>query len=138
MQRKIASFLRSQTIFTLATHSANEPYCASCFYAFDEEDIALIFASDPDTRHMREAINRPRCAGNVYLCTDNVAKIQGVQLLGKVRAADERQCRLYFEAFPIARTMRPKIWAFVIEWAKMTDNTLGFGHKISWTRSADR
>ncbi len=134
MQRKIASFLRSQTIFTLATLSADEPYCATCFYVYDDEAIALVFASDPDTRHMREAISHPRCAGSVYLCTSDVAKIQGVQLLGEVREADERQRQLYFDAFPMARAMRPKIWAFVIDWAKMTDNTLGFGHKISWTR----
>lgn len=138
MRKDIASFLRSQHIFTLATLSSDEPYCASCFFTFDEEAIALIFASDPETRHMREALAHPRCAGNVFLCTSDVAKIQGVQLLGEVYAADARQRQLYFATFPMARTMRPEIWAFVIDWAKMTDNRLGFGHKISWTRSDGR
>lgn len=133
MQAKIVDFLRSNHILSLATCDG-EPYAASCFYAFDEERLALLFASEEETRHMRQIATSPRVAGTIHLCERTVHKIQGVQFVGVVREADAQQRSRYLEAFPLARAMDPPIWAIWLEWVKMTDNTLGFKTKITWSR----
>jgi len=134
MQKQIEDFLQSNHILTLATSSDNFPYVATCFYVFDKEAIALIFASDKDTCHMRQALANPHVAVAIYLCTDKVGLIRGVQCKGRVLEATKSQKIIYYKAFPIAKAMHPSIWAIELDWVKMTDNRLGFGKKLTWIR----
>ena len=134
MDSKIIAFLKEQHLLSLAVCDEEGPYGASCFYAFDPEHIALIFASDPQTRHMQIIERDPRAAGTIHLCERTVAKIVGVQFRGRVHPATPEDKRLYLERFPYARAMRPTLWRIDLEWIKMTDNRLGFGTKIIWSR----
>ena len=134
MQKRIKDFLLSNHILTLATSADNLPYVATCFYVFDEESIALVFASDAETRHLRQALANPNVAAAIHICTDKVGLIRGVQCKGRLLEATDQQKRCYFEAFPIAKAMAPSIWAMELDWVKMTDNRLGFGKKLTWTR----
>ena len=134
MPEKIASFLASNHLLSLATWSVDEPYAASCFYAFDKKNYALIFASSQNTKHMQLITQNPNVAGTIALCEEVVHTIQGVQFKGVVKEASKEQEMLYLRRFPIAVAMQPMLWALELTWVKMTDNTLGFKTKISWSR----
>ncbi len=133
MQKNITQFLRNNHILSLATCD-EEVYAASCFYCFDEESIALLFASDPHTHHMRQIARNPKVAGTIHVCERSVHKIQGVQFRGVVKEATKKQRERYLHAFPFAAVLQPVVWAIALEWVKMTDNTLGFKTKTIWTR----
>lgn len=126
-------FLQSNHILALATCD-DEVYAASCFYVFDKDALALIFASDPQTHHMQQIAKNQKVAGAIHLCENKVHKIQGVQFKGVVCKASKEQESLYLDTFPLSRVMQPTLWAIELTWVKMTDNTLGFKTKITWSR----
>ncbi|MBE6195715.1 MAG: hypothetical protein E7137_01300 [Rikenellaceae bacterium] len=128
-------FVRKHHVLTLATQSPEGIWCANCFYAFDPKCGELLFTSSPDTRHGREMAENPQVAASIVLETRIVGCVQGLQLTGTVRAADERGRRLYLKRFPYAAVADLHLWALGIEEAKLTDNTLGFGKKLLWKRS---
>ncbi len=133
MDANIITFLRSQKVLTLAV-CGEEAYAATCFYAFEEKGLRLVFASDPETKHMRLALLHPEVAGTIYDPDVAVKKICGVQFQGVLQKADTAAKRCYFARFPFALAMKPRLWVIELMWVKMTDNTLGFGTKITWTR----
>lgn len=134
MIQKIASFIDEHHLLTLAT-SAERLWCCSMFYAYDPETIAFIVASDPDTEHMRNVSTSSKVAGTVALETKTVGKIRGIQFAGVMeRIQSDGEKELYFSRFPYARMMNPTLWRIRLDEVKMTDNTLGFGKKITWKR----
>ena len=134
MDRRIITFLRSNHVFSLAVANEKDVYSAPCFYVLDDEEVALIFASDPKTHHMRLALHNPFVAGSIHRCEKQISRIQGIQFLGELQAATTKQHSIYYKRFPIAKTMDPAIWIIKLKWIKMTDNTLGFKKKIIWQR----
>ena len=134
MDRRIITFLRGNHVFSLAVTDGKEVYSASCFYVWDDEEIALIFASDPKTHHMRLALCNPFVAGTIHRCEERISKIQGIQFQGELLKATIQQSTIYYQRFPIAKAMVPSIWAIKLKWIKMTNNTLGFKKKIIWQR----
>jgi len=98
----------------------------------------LIFTSDLETRHIKEAMQNSSVAGSVVLETSVIGKIQGIQFSGKLlltegEAAD-RVNSIYLKRFPFAVLMNITIWELRMDYAKMTDNRLGFGKKLVWER----
>ncbi|MGD0342665.1 MAG: pyridoxamine 5'-phosphate oxidase family protein [Bacteroidales bacterium] len=84
VEEKIIKFFRKHHVLTIATSVANEPWCANCFYVYLEEENALVFTTDSDTRHGQEFINNPLIAGSVVLETMIIGKIRGIQFQGLV------------------------------------------------------
>ncbi len=138
MQKRIKEFFLKHHIFTLATAFNNIPYVATCFYCFDEDNLALIFASSKESEHMRHALSNPEVACAIHLSTHKIGTIQGVQCRGRVYEASKVQKERYFAKYPLAKAMSSSIWALQLEWVKMTDNRLGFGKKLIWSRLADQ
>ncbi|MRJ02536.1 MAG: hypothetical protein C6I05_03710 [Epsilonproteobacteria bacterium] len=138
MDSTIIAFLEENHIFSLAVRGRGTVYAATCFYLFDRREEALIFASDPSTYHMELSAEEPEVAGTIHNCSRTLHSIRGVQFRGVVERGDERERNLYLEAFPVALLLNPTIWSLRLHWIKMTDNTLGFGRKIIWTRQSDR
>ena len=66
---KIATFLKKHHVLTLATVSGGQPWVANCFYAFLEEEMAFVFTSGYETRHIQEVLLNHKVAGNVVLET---------------------------------------------------------------------
>jgi uncharacterized protein YhbP (UPF0306 family) len=136
---KILSFLKKHHVLTLATVSGDQPWVANCFYAFLEAEMAFVFTSGDETRHIREVIQNPKVAGNVVLETSIIGKIQGIQFSGTlVRAEGEALSRVsstYLRRFPFAALMDTTLWILSIKYLKMTDNRLGFGKKLIWEKS---
>ena len=121
-------------MLTLATAEQGEPYCAACFYAYDAERNLLIFTSDEHTRHAQQMKSNPRVACAITLETRIVGKIQGVQICGTARLGDERARMTYIKRFPYAAAAPLHIWVVEPDFIKLTDNTLGFGKKLIWTK----
>ena len=138
IDKRIIDFIKEHHLLTLATTKDNIPYCANCFYVFNEKNNSLIFSSDNKTKHAQDFIANPNVAGSIALETKEVSKIQGVQLLGTILKLKGEELKIakkqYLKAFPYARLMKPKLWAMRLTFIKMTHNKLGFGKKLVWEK----
>jgi len=137
---KITTFLKKHHVLTLATVSGDQPWVANCFYAFVEGQMAFVFTSGHETRHIQEVTQNNKVAGNVVLETSIVGKIQGIQFSGTLTKAEgealDKASSAYLKRFPFAALMDTTLWILTIDYLKMTDNRLGFGKKLQWERSA--
>ncbi len=138
MDKKISTFLKTNKLFSFCTTTENEPYCASCFYAFADEGDYLVFKSSKETKHITDALLNPNCAGTITPDIDKVATIKGIQFTGTFLQPQDDLLdnlkKVYYKKFPFALTMPGDVWAVQLNKIKMTDNTLGFGKKLHWER----
>jgi|TARA_B110001454_G_scaffold77471_1_gene75008 hypothetical protein len=138
IDKRIIDFIKAHHLLTLATSKDNTPYCANCFYVYDEKKNWLIFSSDTKTRHAQDFIANPNVAGTIALETKEISKIQGVQLLGTILELREEELKIaktkYLKAFPYAEKMKAQLWAMQLTFIKMTYNKLGFGKKLVWQK----
>lgn len=139
MNKKIITFLQENTTFTLATSFNNIPYCAPCFYVFDEAENLLIFKSKIETTHVRQALNNISVAGTILPDKLQMTKICGIQFSGIfISCANEiieNLKKIYYRKYPFALAVAGEIWVIELMKIKFTDNTLGFGKKLYWERS---
>ena len=135
--------LRERWVLALATTTPDGlPYATPLFYAlaalppFDAP--ILVFASRADTCHGRAiGDGRAAVAGAVYLETEELGVLRGVQLRGDVAVCSSLRAehhadlrRAYLDRHPAAGPRlgpRDELYALAITWAKLTDNRLGFG-----------
>jgi len=138
MDKRIQKFIGKNKVLTMCTSEDNVPYCASCFYAYDEEAQLLIFSSENYTRHIEQAIKNTSVSGTINTKNKTIAKIQGIQFTGEFISPSEEQQKafysVYYKRFPFAKAIPAPIWAIQLTWIKMTDNSLGFGKKLVWER----
>ncbi len=138
MDEGIVSFLKKNKNLTFATSVDDKPYCAHCFYAFDKERKLLVFMSDKETNHIKEAKKNKYVAGTVAPDKLVVAKIQGIQFRGNFIQPGSENIehfkKTYYTKYPFARAMPGDFWGVELTFIKMTDNTLGFGKKIEWKK----
>jgi Uncharacterized protein conserved in bacteria len=137
IDKRIIKFFRKHHVLTIATSAGNEPWCASCFYVYLEDENALVFTSDLKTRHGQEFLKNPEVAGNILLETSVIGKIRGIQFRGTISepegAVAAKAKSAYLKRFPIAMLMDTHLWVVSLTYIKFTDNRLGFGKKIIWT-----
>jgi uncharacterized protein YhbP (UPF0306 family) len=135
---RITKFISQHHVLTLATSGKNMPWCANCFYAFDNKNIRFIVTSDDNTRHIKEAVQNPLVSGSIVLETKIPGKIRGVQFSGKLIKPNETETKkiksLYIKKFPYSAAMQINLWIIDAEYIKMTDNRLGFGKKLTWEK----
>ena len=140
IDERIKRFFRKHHVLTIATAVNNEPWCANCFYVYLEEENALVFTTDIDTRHGQEFIKNPLVAGSVVLETMLIGKIRGIQFQGIVSEPEDKMLQkiknAYLKRFPVALLMDTRLWIVELTYIKMTDNRLGFGKKLIWTHDA--
>jgi uncharacterized protein YhbP (UPF0306 family) len=138
VDEKIIRFFRKHHVLTVATSVNNEPWCANCFYVYLQDENALVFTTDHDTRHGREFLVNKLVAGSVVLETPVIGKIRGIQFQGIVSEPEielsEKARTAYLKRFPIAILMETRLWVVELTHIKMTDNRLGFGKKIIWSK----
>ena len=136
IDRRITRFFRKHHVLTIATTVRNEPWCANCFYVYLEEENALVFTTDSDTRHGKEFSINSLVAGSVVLETMVFGKIRGIQFQGIVSEPENellsRAKSGYLKRFPVAALMDFRLWVVKLTLIKMTDNRLGFGKKLIW------
>jgi uncharacterized protein YhbP (UPF0306 family) len=116
--------------------SERGPWCASCFYAWDEDNNTLVITTDLDTRHGKEFLENPNVAGTIALETKRIGRIRGIQFTGMVSelSGDDLRSarRVYLKRFPYAAFTELHLWTITLNHIKLTDNRLGFGKKIIW------
>jgi len=120
---------------TFAVCTKEGAYCANLFYVFNEESLSLIFASNIDSKHIKDAIANPNIGGTISKETKNISKIQGVQFRGRLKSSlDFKEGRSYFKRFVFAKKIKLSLWAVELNFIKFTDNTLGFGKKFIYKK----
>jgi hypothetical protein len=134
---RIVKLFRRHHVLTIATTVNNEPWCANCFYVYLEDENALVFTTDPETRHGKEFIKNQLVAGSVALETMIIGKIRGIQFQGLVSEPEgelaSKVKSAYLKRFPVAMLMDTHLWIVSLNYIKYTDNRLGFGKKMIWT-----
>lgn len=135
---RIVRFIKKHHVLTLATSFNEETWCASCFYSYLEDENCLVFISNLDTKHIQLASHNFFVAGCIALETKVVGKIQGIQLQGLISRPQgellEKARKSYMLRFPMAALMETHLWTIDLTLLKFTDNTLGFGKKLIWTK----
>lgn len=138
LHKRIKSLFRRHHLLSIATVSERGPWCASCFFAWDEENNTLVITTDPVTRHGTELRSNPSVAGTIALETMRVGRIRGAQFTGTVSepAGEElsRARKIYLRRFPYAALIELHLWVIHLDYIKLTDNRMGFGHKEIWQR----
>jgi hypothetical protein len=139
---RILKLIKKHHIFTLASSQDNNPYCATCFYVFDENNMSFIFTSEKHTKHISDIENNNRVAGAIAYETRLIGVLRGVQFTGNVRELEgiERSSakKAYIRRFPVAAPFLKDtpFWVLEADFFKMTDNRLGFGKKLIWYRNS--
>ena len=136
VDKRIIEFINKHHVLTLATTRNNIPYCANCFYFYYKENNMLVFTTDYETKHAKDALEQSIVAGSIVLETNIVGKIQGVQLQGKMYEPKGELLKKvksrYLKRFPVAMLMKTNLWVLELQFLKFTDNRLGFGKKLFW------
>jgi uncharacterized protein YhbP (UPF0306 family) len=79
-------------------------------------------------------LSNSRVAASIVLETRTVGKIQGLQITGDIKQAEDGDKALYIKSFPYAIVADLHLWRLEADFLKLTDNTLGFGKKLIWQR----
>ena len=134
-EKKIIDFVARHHVLTLATRSeSGAPYCAACFYAYDKSANRIIFTTDDNTMHGKNMIADNRISCGINLETRVVGKVQGIQICGTVHSGEDADKMTYIKRFPYAAVAPLNILVIEPDFMKLTDNTLGFGKKLIWSR----
>ncbi|MDR1583707.1 MAG: pyridoxamine 5'-phosphate oxidase family protein [Prevotellaceae bacterium] len=135
----VIEFIKKHHVLTLATCLDSIPYCSNMFYTLLEKEFCLVFTSGKETRHIIETLQNPVVAGSIVLETETVGKIQGLQFCGKMMEVSgklkTKAITAYLKRFPYAVLSGTPVWVVEITYTKFTDNRLGFGKKIIWTKN---
>ena len=124
---------------TLATVGDEVPYCSNIFYSWLDEYECFVFASSQSTRHGKDAIVQSAVAGSIILESKIIGKLQGLQFQGEMKLCStvdgelsKYAKRSYLKQFPYAVAMPDlELWVLQPHFLKYTDNTLGFGKKLT-------
>ena len=144
LANRIAAFLDGYHVMSLATHGPDGPHAANLFYVRD--DLALVWLSEPDTRHSRDVAADQRVAATIAPDYTDFAAISGVQVFGAARQIvdDEERRRhlaLLEARYPFLRRLKSGPAKLQEGYARaspyrlqpirmvLIDNSKGFGHK---------
>jgi uncharacterized protein YhbP (UPF0306 family) len=95
-----------QTTMTLATAGENVAWAAPVYYVFSKS--AFYFLSDPESRHIREALKSGQASSAVFAQASTWKEIRGLQMTGCIRpVAVGREAlqalRAYLKKYPFTR-----------------------------------
>jgi uncharacterized protein len=141
---RIAAFLDSHHVMSLATAGSAGPHAANVFYARDA--LVLVWMSEPSSRHSLELAADGRVAATVAPDYTDFADIRGVQIAGHAHiitdAPGNAKARALLEArYLFLRRLsqgpatlqeaygRIRFYRLEPERMMLIDNSRGFGHK---------
>jgi len=141
LRSTIQQFMAAHTTLSLATvDAAGLPHAASLFFA-EEENLSLIFVSEPTVLHSRNVASQPRVSATIAADGQLWQGIRGVQLEGGCALLSEAEAQAAWEVygakFPfvkqdetLARRLRESgFYRIRPAWIRLVDNTRGFGFK---------
>lgn len=141
---RIVAFLDAHHVLSLATSSQQGPHAVSVFYVRDE--FALLWVSDPGSRHSVELVNDPRVAATIAPDCSDFADVRGVQFSGRAQriadATERARARDLLESrYPFLRRIsegplalreayeRVAFYRLEPDQITLIDNSRAFGHK---------
>ena len=138
LEKRVIEFIKEHHVLTLSTAVENKPYSSNCFYAYHKKDNVLIFTSDEETKHIKDVKQNNYVSGSIVLETSVIGKIRGIQFNGLMYETKDKlhkeYNKTYLKRFPFAVLKNTALWYIDLDFIKMTDNRLGFGKKIIWTK----
>lgn len=148
LETRLKQFLAAHTTLTLATLAEDgRPQAASLFYA-ELPDLSLIFISEQRVGHSQNIARDDRVAVTIYSDGQQWQTIRGVQLEGHCLAlsgeAVQSARAAYLSKYPFIAAgewlakmlVQVTFYQITPTWLRLIDNSLGFGHKEEWTKSA--
>ena len=134
-EKAISDFIKKQKLATLCClDDRGNPYCFSCFFAFNSDDGLLYFKSSASSSHGQYLQQNRILAGTIHPDKLNLLAIQGIQFTGELVDNCKHASLHYHKRFPFALAMSGELYTVRINTIKMTDNTKGFGKKFTWQR----
>ena|SRR3990170_3273906 len=144
LAKEVGAFLAAHHVLSLATCGAGGPHATNLFYACD--GLALLWVSEPDSRHSREIAADNRVEATVAPDYSDFAVIKGVQIAGTARRILDEDERAQYIAklearYPFLKNLaagplklreayaRTAVYRLEPERIVLIDNTKGFGHK---------
>lgn len=142
MESRIADFIKKQKVATICCVDEDGlPYCFSCFFAFSNDPCLLFFKTNNATHHAMIMRKNRTVAGTIMPDKLNVLAIKGIQFQGIVLPPDEtntiQASIIYHSKYPFALAMAGDVWKIELTNIKMTDNSRGFGKKLSWNKTEE-
>lgn len=138
LDQLVQDFMLQTSVMNLATTVQDEPYCATCYYAYEPIHHWLVFKSEFDTQHIENALKNPKVAGTIVPDKLDKLMVKGIQFNGLFKQTDSRTEHIaedvYISKFPIASLFRGRLWYIELTKLKYTDNTPIVGKKIIWER----
>lgn len=139
LPESMISFIRKHHVLTLAVACNSDVWVSHCFYAYDAILNRFVFTSDDNTRHVEMIVQNNRVSAGIALETKVVGNIQGIQISGRIEKPEgddyEKAKKTYLKRFPYAILVKTSFWVLYPQYAKMTDNRLGFGKKLNWNEN---
>ena len=137
MDERIIEFIKAQKVASIAcVDQQGNPYCFSCFFAFDDKKNLLYFKSSASAHHSQLLIQFASVAGTINPDKLNTLAIKGIQFTGVLLDKEDILCKhagsAYHMEYPFALAMPGVVWTIQLLSVKYTDNTLGFGKKLTW------
>lgn len=137
MDQRIADFINGQKVASICCIDREDrPYCFSCFFAFDSKKQLLYFKSSMSAHHSQLLVKNGNVAGTINPDKLNTLAIKGIQFSGILLDKDDegasQASTAYHMEYPFALAMQGEVWTIQLLSIKFTDNTLGFGKKITW------
>ncbi len=126
---------------TLATYGMDGTEAAAVFYATIKKSASLVFVSSPESNHIMNLEMSKKCAATIQDDGLEWKEIKGLQLKGEINQANEKYWGNYLRKYPYIRTNKElskalekvNLYEFRITWARLIDNTKGFGNRTEIT-----
>ncbi len=137
MDNLIIDFLEGQKLASICCIDEHgHPQCFTCFYAFDKKRKLLYFKTSVSTLHFGLLKNNPVVAGTIQADQFNPLALKGIQFTGKAFNGSDEPHKggggFYHRKYPFALAVPGEMWTVHLDFIKLTDNSLGFGKKITW------
>ena len=142
MNKDIVKFISKQKTASICTTDTNgNPYCFSCFFAYDADHSVLFYKTHADSHHAALMMIKKEVAGTILPDRTDPVIVRGLQFEGRVLSPDHPMAAhassKYHLRFPFALAMPGDLWAIQVDHIKMTDSSKGFGYKVNWERDRE-
>lgn len=146
--KRAEALIHEQPAMTLATAGDQGPWAAPVYYVYCQR--SFFFFSDPETRHITEAMESGNAAAAIYPVVDTWQKIQGIQMSGIIHMASHgfksfQAIKAYLEKFSFTRSFfgpgqridleafsqqfKVKLYCFDPDLVYYLDNEIRFGFR---------
>lgn len=136
--QNIVEFIQSHHVVNFATHTQDDFWAASCFYAFDEENARLIILTSKTTKHAQLMLENPQVVGTICGQIKEIKEIEGIQFSATANCLTEQESlqalQIYYKKHPLARLKASDVWELSFHIIKHTSNKVVFAKKTVWER----